>query len=291
MNLSSHTPARRPLPTVSATPPTFSPSYGIARIVGLETDPLTKHENYKVVKPAGAYISGTHLVHVAPRHILKHVSASELENFECQLAHDRSEREKADRRARLTPAKRRGPGRPPKHAAHRDRAVDSPAAADDEDVEVVVVGRKRSPRDAGFSESRSRSKSARFMDVASRSRTSSEQAHGSLASQGSLSPSRRRIRDSRASSAAKESPASSKGKGKAPLDPPLLEPSPSAEASSEEEEEVYEVEEILADKLVDGERVYIVKWVGFDGTTEEPTENLLDAQEAVGEYWAAKARD
>jgi len=50
-------------------------------------------------------------------------------------------------------------------------------------------------------------------------------------------------------------------------------------------EEVYEVESVLNDKLLNDISYYEVKWVGYDETTWEA---LADAPELVGEYWKKK---
>ena len=42
---------------------------------------------------------------------------------------------------------------------------------------------------------------------------------------------------------------------------------------------------------MDGERPYLVKWVGFEELTEEPPEHLEAASEMVGQYWATKMGD
>jgi len=53
-------------------------------------------------------------------------------------------------------------------------------------------------------------------------------------------------------------------------------------------EEVYEVEAVLSDKLLDDGRFYEIKWVGYSETTWEAQDNLADATKLVGEYWKQK---
>lgn len=76
-----------------------------------------------------------------------------------------------------------------------------------------------------------------------------------------------------------------KGKARVTISNSLV---PAAIPADEISNDVYEVEAVINDRLIDGVRLYKVKWAGYTDTTWEMPDALGDAGELVGEYWAAK---
>ena len=54
------------------------------------------------------------------------------------------------------------------------------------------------------------------------------------------------------------------------------------------EDEIYEVEKIVGQSFTLGVRIYEVKWVGYEKTTEEPLANLVNATEEVKAFEDAR---
>ena len=97
------------LPSIFASPSHLSPSYGASRIVGTTVDPSTNHEQCLVQNKRAKAVP------ISTRDILQHVSAAELERFDCDQAEQQKQREELDRRERIALREVKRPrGRPPK---------------------------------------------------------------------------------------------------------------------------------------------------------------------------------
>lgn len=272
-NKHAYIPNQRSLPAVSTGPSQIFPTHTPARIVGIETDSETNHETYKVVKAVGAYVVGQQHLNVSPKDIAKFVSASELERFEYELAQQRAEQEEVDRRARIAQlVYRKRAGRP--RQALRNQ---SPTSSAKNEESAVARQSSSLPNEHGSTLTVGEVPGAKQSSLLSKT---VRRPHN----RETLMPNMLRRDQNRLGSSSSSRGSAKDVQGKTIADIPTSHP----ETSSEEE--IYEVEKIIDDKMVDGERVYIVKWSGYDEFTEEPSENLETAQVLVGEYWAMKVK-
>ena len=302
---------RRPLPTVTRTAPNVSPSYGTSHILDIHTDSETKQEQYIVVKTLGAYDNRKQYeIRVPPQTILKYVSIAELERFENELAQIRAEQEKADYRARLV------------EAISRDKARSESTSVPLTKIQKTSF-RKKNTSHSDQSSSRSRSTPwsrsylqhqppenlTGLLDPIQQPQETSEASSSrtyriATSSRSKGDATEEDEKQSELEDTVKESPDDitfTLGGQYKNLDALSNANLRQKKADSDhqdilvvqdsENEEIFEVEKIIGDKIVDGERVYVVKWVGDDETTEEPSANLEGAQDVVGDYWTMKARN
>ncbi|KAL9091720.1 MAG: hypothetical protein Q9159_001235 [Coniocarpon cinnabarinum] len=267
----------------------------------LVTDPLTNLEHYVIRDSAGRVST------VPTSAILRHVSAAELERFDCKQAELRAEEEEIGRRALIANhTEKRRPGRPPKREHYEDTedsrkdcgntCISSSRFASNDtttpashtshladltekhelarDSQTFALKKNSPSVPSGGNHGERTNKRARFPSAITVSKQyCSDLSHNKL-------PPNSIHQD------LKPSPRSSEFSAPDSSSHRQLSESPDQAI----DDEVYEVEAIQSDHVIDGKQYYITKWVGYDDTTEEPAENLSSAQDVLREYWFRRSR-